>query len=88
MGFLLEEAGEIKGKDGRRVSVVDPINGAHQLHSRHSALCRLHWPDPNGGPVAGLVYNPITDELFAAERGGGALSQRPAYPGGGAARHP
>jgi len=26
----------------------------------------------NGEPVAGVVYNPITDELFAAERGGGA----------------
>jgi myo-inositol-1(or 4)-monophosphatase len=26
----------------------------------------------NGEPVAGVVYNPISDELFAAERGGGA----------------
>ena len=71
-GFLLEEAGEIKGKDGQHVWVVDPIDGTTNFIHGIPHFAVSIGLTRNGEPVAGVVYNPITDELFAAERGGGA----------------
>lgn len=71
-GFLLEEAGEIPGKDGQHVWVVDPIDGTTNFIHGIPHFAVSIGLTRNGEPVAGVVYNPITDELFAAERGGGA----------------
>jgi myo-inositol-1(or 4)-monophosphatase len=71
-GFLLEEAGEIKGKDGQHVWVVDPIDGTTNFIHGIPHFAISIGLTRNGEPVAGLVYNPIADELFSAERGGGA----------------
>jgi myo-inositol-1(or 4)-monophosphatase len=50
--------------------VLDPIDGTQALEQRIPAftvcLARL---DAQGRPKFGLVYNPVTDELYAAERG-------------------
>ena len=72
-GLLLEESG---GKDstdqmGRRW-IVDPLDGTTNfLHGVP------HWSisiavEQKGESIAGVVYNPVTDELFWAERGLGA----------------
>ena len=52
-GFLLEESGEIAGRDGHRW-IIDPLDGTTNF---------LH----------GLVYDPIKDETFVAEKGAGAF---------------
>ena len=71
-GFLLEESGEIKG-DGRHRWIVDPLDGTTNfLHGiPHFAISMALERD--GELVAGLVYNPISDEMFFAEKGFGAF---------------
>ena len=72
-GFLMEESGEEKGKDPERRFIVDPLDGTKNfLHGIP------HWAvsiaaEEKGKIVAGVVHNPITDDLFWAERGTGAF---------------
>ena len=71
-GFLMEESGVIAGKDAQNRWLVDPLDGTlNFLHgiphfSISIALERA------GEIVAGLIYDPVRDEMFFAERGTGA----------------
>ncbi|QPC43926.1 inositol monophosphatase [Kaustia mangrovi] len=72
-GFLMEESGAIKGADQSHRWIVDPIDGTTNFihgipHFAVSIALERH-----GELVAGVIYNPIMDELFVAERGGGAF---------------
>lgn len=71
-GFLGEESGEIKGKDKQHRWIVDPLDGTTNfLHGLpHFAVSIALERD--GELVAGLVYNPINDDMFSAEKGQGA----------------
>ena len=72
-GFLLEEAGASKGRDDTTRWIVDPLDGTTNfLHGLP------HWAisiavEKNGEIVAGVVYEPVHDEMFWAEKGGGAF---------------
>lgn len=70
--FLGEEGGEIKGKDKQHRWIVDPLDGTTNfLHGLpHFAVSIALERD--GELVAGLVYNPINDDMFSAEKGQGA----------------
>ena len=71
--FMMEERGSVPGKDASNVWVVDPLDGTTNfLHGIPLfAISIAHVKD--GVPNAGLIYNPVTDELFVAERGKGAF---------------
>jgi len=71
-GFLLEEGGEIIGKDTDSRWIIDPLDGTTNfLHGMpHFAISVAL--EKRGEIVAGVVYNPISDELFWAEKGQGA----------------
>jgi myo-inositol-1(or 4)-monophosphatase len=75
-GFLLEEGGELPGEapDSPRF-IVDPLDGTSNfLHGiPHFAISI--GVEHLGVAVAGLVYQPLTDESFWAERGRGAWLQ-------------
>ncbi len=71
-GFLMEEQGAIDGTDGQHRWIVDPIDGTTNfIHGiPHFAISiALQRGDDI---VAGMIYNPITEDLFTAERGRGA----------------
>jgi myo-inositol-1(or 4)-monophosphatase len=70
-GFLGEEGGAIEGKDKSHRFIIDPIDGTTNfLHGiPHFAISIALERD--GVLVAGLVFNPITDELYTAEKGHG-----------------
>jgi len=72
-GFLLEEEGEVKGEDEHNRWIVDPLDGTTNfLHGLpHFAISIAHERD--GEIVAGVVYEPVHDELFWAEKGIGAF---------------
>jgi myo-inositol-1(or 4)-monophosphatase len=72
-GFLGEESEEIKGTDGAHRWIVDPLDGTTNfLHGiPHFAISIAL--ERNGEIVAGVIFNPATDELYTAERGGGAF---------------
>jgi len=81
-GFLLEEAGEIPGDPDKPRWIIDPLDGTSNfLHALpHFAISvAVQEPKPGGGGwgevTAGLVYQPITDESFWAEKNGGAWLQ-------------
>jgi len=72
-GFWGEEGGEIKGKDPQHRWIVDPLDGTTNfLHSMPHFAVSIGL-ERDGELVAGLVYNPVSDELFSAEKGQGAF---------------
>ena len=83
-GLFMEEGGTIEGDPTKPRWVVDPIDGTSNfLHSiPHFAISiAVQEPKPGGtgwGDVTqGLVYQPLTDESYWAEKGRGAwLNER------------
>jgi myo-inositol-1(or 4)-monophosphatase len=71
--FLMEERGPLSGKDADNVWMVDPLDGTTNfLHGIPLfAISIAHVK--NGEPQAGLIFNPVADEMFVAERGKGAF---------------
>lgn len=74
--FLMEERGEVKngtGAAGASRWIVDPLDGtANFLHGLP------HWCisialEENGEITAGIVFDPVKDEVFRAEKGNGAF---------------
>jgi myo-inositol-1(or 4)-monophosphatase len=78
-GLYLEEGGTIEGDPAKPRWVVDPVDGTSNfIHSiPHFAISiAVQEPKPGGrgwGEIShGLVYQPLTDESFWAEKGRGA----------------
>jgi len=71
-GFLGEEGKEVAGEDPTRRWIVDPLDGTTNfLHGLP------HWAvsialEHKGQIVAGVIYDPVKDEMFYAEKGTGA----------------
>lgn len=75
-GFLGEEGGETRG-DGRNRWIVDPLDGTTNfLHGVPHFAISIGL-EREGEIVAGVVYQPISDELFWAEKGSGAFIDTP-----------
>jgi myo-inositol-1(or 4)-monophosphatase len=71
--FHGEEGGRIEGTDKTHVWYVDPLDGTTNfLHGIPQFAISIGL-EREGVIVAGLVYNPISDEMFTAERGKGAF---------------
>jgi myo-inositol-1(or 4)-monophosphatase len=72
-GFLMEEAGEIAGEDGKHRWIIDPIDGTTNfLHGiPHFAISIAL--EMEGEIIAGVVYNPVIEEMYYAEKGKGAF---------------
>jgi myo-inositol-1(or 4)-monophosphatase len=70
--FLMEEGGEVSGTDGQHTWIIDPLDGTtnflHGIPLFAVAIALKRGDDI----VASVIYNPIMDELFTAEKGGGA----------------
>jgi myo-inositol-1(or 4)-monophosphatase len=72
-GFLMEESGSSPGSDPHHRWIVDPLDGTTNfLHGiPHFAIAIALERD--GEIVAGVIYEPLRDEMFWAEKGGGAF---------------
>jgi myo-inositol-1(or 4)-monophosphatase len=72
-GFLGEEGGLVEGTDKSHTWIVDPLDGTTNfLHAiPHFAINIALQRD--GAVVAGVTFNPISGELFWAEKGKGAF---------------
>jgi myo-inositol-1(or 4)-monophosphatase len=72
-GFLGEEGGRQEGADKTHCWIVDPLDGTTNfLHSIPQFAISIAL-EREGTIVAGVIYNPATEELFTAERGKGAF---------------
>lgn len=72
-GLLMEESGTHAGTDTSNRWIVDPLDGTTNfLHGiPHFSISIALERD--GEPFAGVIYSPIHDEMFVAERGAGAF---------------
>lgn len=72
-GFLMEESGSSEGTDPDHRWIVDPLDGTTNfLHGiPHFAISIAL--ERAGEIIAALVYNPVTDDRFYAEKGGGSF---------------
>jgi myo-inositol-1(or 4)-monophosphatase len=69
--ILAEESGEHQGND--YVWVIDPLDGTTNfLHSFPQYAVSIALKNKNKLEL-GVIYDPVRDELFTAERGGGAM---------------
>src|SRR6266699_3643402 len=72
-GFIGEEGGIRQGDDKSHTWIVDPLDGTTNfLHGIPQFAISIAL-SRDGTVVAGLIYNPATDELYTAERGKGAF---------------
>ena len=79
-GMLLEEGGEVKGDPAKPRWIVDPLDGTTNFlhgipHFSISIAVEEKKPDGTAEITQGLVYQPVTDESFWAEKGRGAWLQ-------------
>ncbi len=92
-GMLLEEGGEIKGRDEKHRWVVDPLDGTTNFIHAIPYICtsisleKKRLSDGVWVPVSAVIYDPIHDDMFIAEENKGAflndrrieVSQRKAF---------
>ena len=76
-GFLLEEGGEVKGDPDKPRFIIDPLDGTSNFlhgipHFAISIAVEELTPAGKREITTALVYQPLTDESFWAEKGRGA----------------
>tara|TARA_Y100000817_G_C16716456_1_gene481674 strand:+ start:63 stop:803 length:741 start_codon:yes stop_codon:yes gene_type:complete len=70
--ILSEEAGFIKNKDSDNVWIIDPIDGTlNFLHGVPHFAISIALKS-NNEIISGLIFDPIKDEMFFAEKNNGA----------------
>jgi myo-inositol-1(or 4)-monophosphatase len=73
--ILAEESGEVvtvDGGDTRFKWIIDPLDGTTNYAHGYPCFCVSIGLEHNGVLEIGVIYDPMRDELFAAERGQGA----------------
>jgi myo-inositol-1(or 4)-monophosphatase len=70
-GILAEEGSARRGRSGRRW-IIDPLDGTTNYAHGLPIFSVGIGLEAAGTIVVGVVYDPTRDELFVAERGGGA----------------
>ena len=71
--FITEETGNIINNDKENIWIIDPIDGTTNfLHGiPHFAICIAH--QSKGEILSGLIFDPIKDEMFFAEKDKGSF---------------
>ena len=71
-GFLLEERGAVEGPDKTHRFIIDPIDGTTNFMHGLPQFAISIALEREAQLVSAVVFNPVTDEMFVAERGQGA----------------
>ncbi len=71
-GFVMEEGGTVEGTDRSHTWHIDPLDGTTNFLHGLPVFAISIGLERDGAVVAGVIYNPATDDMFFAERGQGA----------------
>ena len=71
-GFILEEGEDVAG-DGEHAWIIDPIDGTTNFIHGIPHFAMSIALKKGEEIVSALIYNPVADEMFLAEKGGGAF---------------
>ena len=71
-GFLCEESGRQEGSDKTHRFIIDPLDGTTNFLHGVPIFAISMALEREGQLVSSVVYNPIADEMFVAEKGHGA----------------
>ncbi len=71
-GFVMEESGTVAGTDQSHTWHIDPLDGTINFLHGVPVFAISVGLEREGHLVAGVVYNPATDDMYFAERGQGA----------------
>lgn len=70
--FLMEEGGAVEtGSEYRWL--IDPLDGTTNFLHSHPFFCVSLALERDGELIAAVIYNPVVEELFTAEKGRGAF---------------
>ncbi|MEQ1647122.1 MAG: inositol monophosphatase family protein [Hyphomicrobiaceae bacterium] len=72
-GFLMEERGSVEGADKTHRWIVDPLDGTTNFLHGMPLFAVAIGLEREGQIIAGLVYSPVMEEMFMAEKGKGAF---------------
>ena len=71
--ILSEEKGEIKNSDGSMRWIIDPLDGTTNFLFSIPHFAITIALEKDGKIIAGIIYQPLTDELFWAVQGKGSF---------------
>ncbi len=74
-GFIGEESGHEVGEDTQMTWVLDPIDGTNNFIHGLPHFCISLALVKKDQAIAGMIFDPIRDEVFFCERGAGAYSR-------------
>jgi myo-inositol-1(or 4)-monophosphatase len=72
-GFVMEESGVVEGSDTTHRWIIDPLDGTTNFLHALPVFAVSVALEREGQIVAGMVYNPVMDEMYMAEKGQGAF---------------
>src|SRR5271169_612662 len=71
-GFVMEEGGRVEGTDQSHTWHIDPLDATTNFLHAIPLFAVSIALEREGQIVAGVIYNPATDEIYVTEKGQGA----------------
>jgi myo-inositol-1(or 4)-monophosphatase len=72
-GFVMEESGRVEGADKSHIWHIDPLDATTNFLHAIPIFAISIALEREGQIVAGVVYNPASDEMYVTEKGQGAF---------------
>ena len=72
-GIISEEAGHINSSNTQNRWIIDPIDGTINFLNGIPQFAISIAFEENNEVICGVIFNPITNEMFLAEKGNGAF---------------
>src|SRR5208283_1434756 len=72
-GFVMEEGGRVEGSDKSHTWHIDPLDATTNFLHAIPIFAISIALERDGQIVAGLLYNPASDEMYVSEKGQGAF---------------
>jgi myo-inositol-1(or 4)-monophosphatase len=82
-GFLGEESGRSGDRGAARTWIIDPLDGTSNYLQHFPVWSVSIGLRENGETIAGVIYEPLRDLFFTAERGAGSAALDLAYTAAG-----